>query len=1288
MKKFYSFVLLAVTLLLSTNIWAGNVAKVTNTEAGTQVGEYATMTEALTAWTDGTTLTLLEDATYAGDQTYTIDGTRTLDLGGKSLRWQCASNDEACKAAILVTGNVTMKSGNINAIIQTIYNYSDFVRVEGDVNNATLNIDGVLIIADFTAAESRGNIVHARGAEHQSNLSLFNTQLVMKGKCQRGIYTELLTNIVRCENVTIGVLDNTFVASHIYGMSLARKISSEPFINLINVRVDLSEINSSIQTYPIQFSYSKDYSQISTISSGTFVCNSNAKSQPINLYQNGVTVRIDGGKFSKQPTKGSGTLSIPDGKMFAKIGDFYELVSTGIAGLVEENPYTTFEELWNACPDNKQTSVVLLNDGKQDQITIPANKNILLSIGLPEQEYNITNNGSVTLNSTLHGSFINAGAGTLSVIGGTFAETEYNAFVKNNVSAGYAAYLTTLNASSKSYAVWKDGSYSAIVGNEESGYVAYSKLEDALFASTENMPAMVMRDCKLTLSSEFLKISDGKKHIVKLNGKTVNINPGFVLSKGNLTFDGEGVLKGPGGALLPIELQGSKSTTAANYSVLTIGKDVTIELDAEKYGISVGTTSGSEGYPYGIVVNFNGQYNGKCPFYVNGTVVQQGDNMPTFNIGEDATFTCSDAFAYASGYAIWNYKGTATAQNFGIEVRAGKFTMNGGSIVCNSGAPADDQFNGNGSTAHACAVAACQHDTKLPVSVVINGGELKAYTPIYQANPQNNPQEAIDQVSVVVNNDAKVYSTSKNIVWSANKKVVLNGGVYNQNPSVYAAAGKVAVANTAAATKDKYPWTIGAVKAGITFNGTTDAEWSNAANWSGNAVATAETPAIINADVIISGKAEAYGITVESGKKITIQKGGVLMVGKNGISGITSADQLIIEDGGALLISPAATNNQPYGKLCKKLETYKKDVSQKPLEEGESPYVRLHIGIPTTAQPTISNRILVSSWNTVTGWEDASEFATAFKGYDITTATIPAEATQFGGTLVGNTDATLNMSRTGFHFFANSWSAPIDTRELLNQLNALKLKGKVEVSIKTHNSDDTFNDINMGTVENNPSYAEIAPMTGFFLFANEATPSLFLTYEKAVWNAQLATKQAAPKRVMVAETDKNAVRIKLMAANGRQDNVYIYDGEEFHSTKMMNAVPNVNIYVEGEGNYSTFASEDLEGTMIAIQTNSQTNYSLSFDFVKGETLYIKDLQTNVVTAMTEGNVYNFTATANETSRRFIISRHNTTTSVDNIDVNTAAKGVYSITGQYLGESNIVETLPQGIYVVDGRKVIK
>ncbi len=822
----------------------------------------------------------------------------------------------------------------------------------------------------------------------------------------------------------------------------------------------------------------------------------------------------------------------------------------------------------------------------------------------------------------------------------------------------------------------------------------YTSLPKAMEACSKEHPVVFGGDYRCM--SGALWIDNGKDYYFDLNGKTITIGAyssskkycqGVCIKHGGLHLSGNGtivVLNDGSFTLLG-------NATTPDYTRLTIGEGITMTNRKGTSNYSVDYLLSLREAPFcGVTVDFNGKMEGYvCPsnnkaangFYVNG-IQTSTTNAPVFNIGEKAEITIEKGMGiYAAGYAKWNFAGKMVADTCGVEIRAGEFTMTGGSIEATMNKPADDQFNGNGSTSQACAIAVCQHSTKLPISVVINGGSLKAYTPIYQANPQNNPQEAIDKVSVTVNN-AQVFSTSKNIVWSANKKVVLNGGVYNLSPAAYVAEGKAVVANTDAATKAEYPYTIGEKAADVAT--AKAGNWNETATWAGGVVPTAATPVVVKHAVVIPAdvKAEVAGIDVQNNAVLSVE--GTLVVGNEGIKGIANANQLLIKDGGAMVISPAATSKQILGTVYKTLNTYKKTTA---IEEGESPYVRQHIGIPTMALPVKNQSVYVSVWNTANGWENATEFATPFKGYDITTETKPAEPVSFAGTLVGAQDATLSMLRNGFHFFGNSWSAPMDSRELMNQLDALKQEGKVEPSVKLHNSDDTYTDITRAALTFDASLATIAPMTGFFLFANEAT-AVTLNYEKAVWNATVAAKTSAPQRVSDDIENMNTVRITLRSASGKKDNVLIYDGENFHSTKKMNDVPNVNIFViDNDKEYSTYGSENLEGTVIAIQTNSETNYSLSFDWLRGETLYIKDLQTNTVTAMKADNVYTFTATAQETSRRFMVT-YGTPSAIDNVVVNTAVKGVYSITGQYLGDHSVLETLPQGIYIVDGQKFSK
>lgn len=111
----------------------------------------------------------------------------------------------------------------------------------------------------------------------------------------------------------------------------------------------------------------------------------------------------------------------------------------------------------------------------------------------------------------------------------------------------------------------------------------------------------------------------------------------------------------------------------------------------------------------------------------------------------------------------------------GIEMRSGNLTVNGGYIE-SLNAPASVTANGNGSTAVGSAIAVCQHTTKKPINVVIQGGVMRGYHALYQANPQKNPAEAVALVDLTVTNGSFVAMNSNMPVYSENKtKFIFNG---------------------------------------------------------------------------------------------------------------------------------------------------------------------------------------------------------------------------------------------------------------------------------------------------------------------------------------------------------------------------------------------------------------------------------------------------------------------------------------------------------------------------------
>jgi len=1339
MKKIYSFVLLAVILLLSKNVVAQNVAKVSI--AGTTT-EYATIEDAMIAWqSNAGTLTLLANCNYAPEGVFTISKKDTLNLNGFTLNWTA---DVSAAYAIEVSSNKLIINGNgaENSILAFDCKKGGAYAIYA--NKAIIGVNNITISAK--ADSGNGHIISMpKGST--SNFSTENSILEMGDNIKYGVWLggQKTTKEATFKNVTISSVGTMpFASAAIYtcrpcayenlvvDMSKSEKVCYGVQFAQAGTTQIISGDNTSITTNSVAGSLALNANTLVTltINAGMFTAPQIVDVTASNYQPEKTT--INGGKFSALLPY---NVQTPTGKILQKGADGYYTLQDGVykfaiignAASDEFNKigFTDAASCWNACSSDpvKTTNVKVFT---QEDFTIPVGKYIQLckvsneavvgtitnnatialkdnSTSKPTTIWNnkIINNGTLSLERAIYGdNFELVNTGTVTINTNALFAAKALEQVKAYISEGYAGYP-------------QDNGYYKLMTSETMvamvGAYGYDILTDALKASTKDNPAKLCKDYTVSGTLYTPDQSDNKHCYLDLNGFDIidNGNDKYLWSNTNayLTIQGQGTIISKGnkrdGNTVMFTMTGRSEPTVADYSVLEIGKDVTIDVENFDYVFGINGVGKGNADAYGVRVGLEGKINSK--YYlasVSGTITNTVGNVPTINIASTAEITCQEGI-YAAGYAKWNFAGKMTAENYGVEIRAGEFTMTGGAIEATMNKPADDQFNGNGSTSQACAISAMQHDTKLPISVVINGGELKAYTPIYQANPQKNSEEDIKKVSVVVNNSEtgvgpKIYSTSNNIVWSANKVVTLNGGVYNLNPAAYVAEGKAVVENTNTGTKAMYPYTIGEKAVAVTT--AKAGNWNETATWEGGVVPTTATPVVIKHNVAIPQdvKAQTYGIDVQGG---TITVEGALAIGNGGIKGITNANQLLVKDGAAMVISPAAAkeNSQPLATVYKKLNIRHKAEGE--YKEGvESPYLREHIGIPTLEKPQKNISLLYRQWNTVSGWEDATEYGTPFKGYSVTDETTPKEDVSFAGKLVGNKDAILNMPRQEFHFVANSWVAPINTIEVLNQVGKLSNNDATEVALKIFipetktingekHSGGTFKDINKITLEDEQeAWGKIAPMQAFFLFANEPT-TITLSYEQAAWNTMLAAKSAAPKRIM-GEEENVKVRIRLTAKDGHEDNVTLKEGESFHSTKMMNESPNVNIYVDSEaGNYSTFVTEDLEGTTLKIQTNDQTEYTLSFDRLKGETLAIKDLETGAITTMTAENTYTFKATANTTIRRFVITRKEVPSSVEDITV-SGVKGVYTIMGQFLGENVDLNTLPQGIYVIDGQKYIK
>ena len=1307
MKRKICYVLLAA-LLLSANVFSAQVAKLGDTN-------YEDIAAAISDWkTNGGELQLLANCTYDDKSTaLVVTKESELDLNDFTLTWNCSNKYQAidANASFGIYGGEKSKGAIVFNMSAATQGTAIYCRNNADL---ILKVRGTTIVANFTHTNAgRGRAIWVEKGTAQ----IWNNTIKLQGNGSVGIFFGANSKVGMCENNTI-VYEPADVKMDSYIVCYG--IQADVSFNSINNKIDLSQVRSDKRNADYAL-YVENGAEVRVIDDNSlYKVNTHEGSSPVGVLGTPAPViSLEGGTFTgpaavTATSISGGKYSVrPDEKMLAAGYIFQQVGGTGVykdyyTPVVDEGQvvasvhgeyYFSEATLWDEVYEGDEVVLYTTNP-----IAVPADKDITLTPHDPATVYNITNNGTIRVaGTTLLANMTNKGKITIEG-NGVYPETYYNSYVKGNVVDGNQVYY---DADAKKYHVVLPG-IEVICGE-----TPFTKISYAFRDVKDGEAIVLMKD--VSLSRSYYTINGGKHIVLNLNGHTLSgvyskaalhiQNASLAVKNGSIkTSKVDAVAEGASYCFFYL-YGDTLNANAKDFSVLTLAEDVTVETPGTAIGVMY-RQKDTKVYPqsYGVRVDIDATIKGEAAISVSGVLSNTKGNVPEITIGEKAHFDVTDGGIYAAGYAKWTYAGTINTDNFGVEVRAGEFTMNGGSIISTATKPADDQFNGSGSTSQATAIAACQHSTKLPIKVLVEGGLLKAYTPIYQANPQNNESEYINSVSVVVDS-ARVFSTSKNIVWSANKRITLNGGVYNLSPSQYVAEGKVVVENKDAT----YPYTIDDKPAEITFN-KENGNWNNVANWSNTTGATPATPVVIAANVVIPDgvTAEAYGIKVETGKTITIKNGGKLLVGKEGIAGLSRVDQLKIEDGGILAISPAAeANNHPMG-------TMEKTMGIRSVE-GEYndgfrayKYIWENIAIPTV--DAIKDSLTVNYWNIKDGYKkiDSGVMSKPFQGYHVTIKPAhPQQNFQFSGRLCGNQDATLTMPQQGFHFFGNSWSAPMDVNEILNQIEHYKanvVNSGIKVYVSDHITigdddywDGTYLDVNRETLKD-AAFAEkfstIPPMQGFFMFSNGAA-EISLNYEKAVWNIALASSSQSKKSAKyIAPDDTVRVSIKLSSSNGRMDRLYLSEGKLLQSTKMMNARPNVNIYAIGaDGNYSMYGVEEsLSGLEIGIVTNVAEDYTLSFDHVTGEVLYIKDMQTGILTEMSDGNSYTFTADANTASERFrIVSRSEVTTGVDDTTAETTAataKGIYSVTGQYLGDADQQNTLPAGVYIINGKKVVK
>jgi hypothetical protein len=307
----------------------------------------------------------------------------------------------------------------------------------------------------------------------------------------------------------------------------------------------------------------------------------------------------------------------------------------------------------------------------------------------------------------------------------------------------------------------------------------------------------------------------------------------------------------------------------------------------------------------------------------------------------------------------------------------------------------------------------------------------------------------------------------------------------------------------------------------------------------------------------------------------------------------------------------------------------------------------------------------------------------------------------FKGNLVGNTDQPLNFQAEGFNFFGNSYTGYMDVKTMLQGLADEHIDGTAYM----WNADEqiyvgvSLTKLNKGRGLEN-WMKEVAPMQTFILRLRGAdSADEEVNYAAAIWgNPRYGNSSAAPapRRVVATVEDETYMEISVKAANGKSSSVDFTESasnsDVFESgydvEKYMNK-NRVNLYATVAGvNLSSVVTDNIEGKTLSLQTNGELAYTMSFKNVEGEAYAIRDNVTGKIIAIEEGTTYEFAAQPNSTveGRFEIVPASKVATAIENTEVKANVKGIYTITGQYLGEN--FDILPAGVYVVDGVKIVK
>ena len=495
---------------------------------------------------------------------------------------------------------------------------------------------------------------------------------------------------------------------------------------------------------------------------------------------------------------------------------------------------------------------------------------------------------------------------------------------------------------------------------------------------------------------------------------------------------------------------------------------------------------------------------------------------------------------------------------------------------------------------------------------------------------------------------------------------------------------------------------------------------------------------------------EVKKVTVDNDAQLTVTEGATLMVGAGAVTlDENSSNGLTVEAGAALVVEGLVYGSTEDNFVIEGEEdksgivlfspetefiredhptaTYR--FTSKSFRDG-SKWVYQRFGMPSfDGTVTVkSGNLDVNSY--ICTWDYAADDWGAWSPkipaagliYNGDNKAVPFQCYQLGSTnakdapvtydfiveLMGNANAPLNF-KAGWNPYANSYTAPIDIKEFLTDVianNGSDILATIYLYKDLGNDTYTWQGINLSNVgktyrvrENGAMVkktydASIEPMQAFIMkLSNGDDATTDINYLNNVYNPAMGIDRpaSAPARSRASYNE-----MQIGAYNDMYwDNISVMEGEQFSAAEdngydapKYDHNKGLSLYViNGEQHMERMATDNADGMFIGINAPVAGTYTLDFSGIEGMNYSLIDMTNNTVVEIVEDGQYNFYAEAGQNDYRFqLVAPARVPTAIESTGVKADVKGVYSISGQYLGED--INALPKGVYIINGAKVVK